>query len=124
MKDGTTTDVRVAVLLYGVSNEGMAIAFLLIVRHMVYKPLVAGGPVPPAARRTAVIRFGLGSLLYPIVTVVGLFSALAMYVLYLATIVYYIADQTQLIPGTAAATPGRCSRSGTKTRPAALRVRE
>ena len=89
--------MRVAVLLYGVSNEGMAIAFLLIVRHMLYKPLVEG-PVPLDARRRGVIRFGLGSLLYPIVTVVGLFSVLAMYALYLATIVYYIADQTQLLP--------------------------
>ena len=89
--------MRVAVLLYGASNEGMAIAFLLIVRHMLYKPLVAGR-VDPAARKKAVIRFGLGSLLYPVVTVIGLFSALAMYVFYLATIVYYIADQTQLFP--------------------------
>jgi len=97
LRDGTTSDVRIAVLLYGVSNEGMAIAFLLIVRHMLYKPLVAGR-VDPSARRKAVIRFGLGSALYPVVTVVGLFSALLMYVLYLATIVYYIADQTQLLP--------------------------
>ena len=98
VKDGTTADLRIAVLLYGVSNEGMAIAFLLIARHMLYKPLVKG-PVPADVRRKAVIRFGLGNLLYPIVTVVGLFSAPAMFVLYLATIVYYIADQTQLIPG-------------------------
>ena len=98
LNHGTTTDVRIAVLLYGASNEGMAITFLLIVRHMLYKPLVKG-PVPADARRKALIRFGLGNLLYPVVTVVGLFSALAMYVLYLATIVYYIADQTQLIPG-------------------------
>ncbi len=97
IKDGSTDDVRVAVLLYGVSNEGMAIAFLLIVRHMLYKPLVAG-PIAPDARRRGVIRFGLGNLLYPVVTVVGLFSVLAMYALYLATIVYYILDQTQLIP--------------------------
>ena len=92
IKDGSTADVRVAVLLYGVSNEGMAIAFLLIVRHMLYKPLVAG-PIAPDARRRGVIRFGLGSLLYPVVTVVGLFSVLGMYALYLATIVYYIADR-------------------------------
>ena len=97
LKDGTTSDVRVAVLLYGASNEGMAIAFLLIVRHMLYKPLV-DGPVDAAARRKAVIRFSLGSILYPVITVVGLFSALTMYVLYLATIVYYVADQTQLLP--------------------------
>jgi uncharacterized membrane protein len=97
LKDGSTNDVRVAVLLYGASNEGMAIAFLLIVRHMLYKPLVAG-KVDPAARKKAVIRFGLGSLLYPVVTLIGLFSALLMYVFYLATIVYYIADQTQLFP--------------------------
>jgi uncharacterized membrane protein len=97
LRDGTTNDVRVAVLMYGVSNEGMAIAFLLIVRHMLYKPLVAGR-VDPGARKKAVIRFGLGSLFYPVATVVGLFSALLMYVLYLGTIVYYIADQTQLLP--------------------------
>jgi uncharacterized membrane protein len=97
LKDGSTADVRVAVLLYGLSNEGMAISFLLIVRHMLYKPLVKG-PVSPDARRIALIRFGLGSIGYPIITVIGLFSAITMYVLYLATIVYYIADQAQLIP--------------------------
>ena len=96
-RDGTTNDVRVAVLLYGLSNEGMAIAFLLIVRHMLYKPLVKG-PVDPTARRRAVIMFGLGSIVYPVITVVGLFSAVTMYVLYIATIVYYIVDQTQLLP--------------------------
>jgi uncharacterized membrane protein len=97
LRDGTTNDVRVAVLLYGLSNEGMAVAFLLIVRHMLYKPLVKG-PVDPTARRKAVIMFGLGSVGYPIITVVGLFSAVTMYVLYIATIVYYIVDQTQLLP--------------------------
>jgi uncharacterized membrane protein len=97
LNNGTTSDVRVAVLLYGISNEGMAIAFLLIVRHMLYKPLVKG-TVDPVARRKAVIRFGLGSVIYPIITVVGLFSAVTMYVLYIATIIYYVADQTQLLP--------------------------
>jgi uncharacterized membrane protein len=97
LNDGTTSDVRVAVLLYGATSEGMAIAFLLIVRHMLYKPLVKG-TVDPVARKKAVIRFGLGSILYPIITVVGLFSAVTMYVLYVGTIVYYIADQTQILP--------------------------
>jgi uncharacterized membrane protein len=97
LKDGSTADVRVAVLLYGLSNEGMAISFILIVRHMLYRPLVRG-TVSPSARRTALMRFGLGSLAYPVITVVGLFSALVMWVLYLGTIVYYIADHTQLIP--------------------------
>jgi hypothetical protein len=93
------------VVLYGISNEGMAIAFLLIVRQMLYKPLVRGA-VDPAARRRGVMRFGLGALLYPVVAVVGLFSTTAMYVLYLATIVYYIADQTQLLPIDTAAAVG------------------
>jgi len=35
VEDGTPA-TRVAVLLYGVSNEGMAIAFFLILRHMLY----------------------------------------------------------------------------------------
>jgi uncharacterized membrane protein len=97
LNHGSTSDVRVAVLLYGLSNEGMAIAFLLIVRQMLYKPLVKG-PVDPAARRTAVLRYGLGSVLYPVVTVVGFFSVVTMWVLYLAVIVYYVVDQTQLLP--------------------------
>jgi uncharacterized membrane protein len=98
LRDGSTNDVRVAVLLYGISNEGMAIAFALIVRHMLSVPLV-NGPVTADARRKAVLRYGLGSLGYPLITVVGLFSAVLMLVLYLAMIIYYIADQTQLIPG-------------------------
>src|ERR1700712_2799607 len=57
LRAGTHADVEIAVLLYGASNEGMAIAFLLIVRHMLYKPLVAG-VVDLAARRRAVLRFG------------------------------------------------------------------
>ena len=44
------------------------------------------------------IRFGLGSILYPVITVVGLFSVVTMYVLYIGVIVYYIVDQTQLLP--------------------------
>jgi len=97
LRDGTHRDVQIAVLLYGISNEGMAIAFLLIVRHMLYKPLVKG-PIDLGARRRAVIRFGAGSLVYPVITVIGLLSAETMFVLYIGVIVYYIADQTQLIP--------------------------
>jgi uncharacterized membrane protein len=97
LRDGTQSDVRIAVLLYGLSNEGMAIAFLLIVRHMLYKPLVKG-PIDLSARRRAVLRFGAGSLVYPVIAIVGLFSAETMFVLYIGVIVYYIADQTQLIP--------------------------
>ncbi len=102
--------MRVAVLLYGISNEGMAIAFLLIVRHMLYKPLVKG-PVDPVARRKAVIRFGLGSIVYPVITVVGLFSAVTMYVLYAASIVYYVAR-----PDPAAADRGRAGDDVSRTR--------
>jgi len=82
LRDVRQNDVRIAVLLYGASNEGMAIAFLLIVAHA-YKPLVKG-PIDLAARRRRCFRFGAGSVVYPVVTIVGLFSAEIMYVLYIA----------------------------------------
>jgi uncharacterized membrane protein len=98
VENGSASDERVAVVLYGISNEGMAIAFFLILRHMLTKPLVRQ-LVAPADRRKSLIRFAVGSIVYPVITIIGLISTETMYVLYLATIVYYIVDQTQIIPG-------------------------
>jgi uncharacterized membrane protein len=96
IKDGDTGDVRMAVLLYGVSNEGMAISFFLILRHLLRRELLPR-PVPPADGRKALIRFAFGMIVYPVITVVGLFSPVAMYVGYLGTIIYYVVDQTPLV---------------------------
>ena len=55
------TDERVAVVLYGISMEGMAISFTLILWHLVRRNLLLR-PVSAAQGRTAVRRFGTGTL--------------------------------------------------------------
>jgi uncharacterized membrane protein len=114
VEDGSTSDIRVAVLLYGISNEGMAIGFFLILRHMLTRPLISG-TVLPADRRKALLRFGAGSIVYPVVTVVGLFSPLTMYALYLAVLVYYMVDQTAIVPGIAGDTNSSYSTAGARS---------
>jgi uncharacterized membrane protein len=93
---GDNGDTRVSVLLYGVSTEGMAIAFTLILRRLLRKDLLVE-PVDAETGRRAVRRFGLGALLYPVVIAVGLFSAPLMLLLYAAVTAFYIAEQTPVL---------------------------
>jgi uncharacterized membrane protein len=90
-------DARWGVVLYGISNEGMAIGYSLLLRHMLRRQLFYR-PVPRDEGRSALRRFGLGLVVYPVVTVLGLFSAPAMLVAYLALTLYYMFEQTQLLP--------------------------
>jgi uncharacterized membrane protein len=94
---GDLSDVRVAVLLYGVSMEGMAISYSLILRRMLRRNLLLV-PVDDATGRTALRRFGLGVLVYPAVVLVGLFSPAAMLLLYAILTAYYITEQTPILP--------------------------
>lgn len=87
------TDARLAVLLYGASTEGMAISFTLILRHLIRAGLLLR-PVSAAEGRRAIRRFGVGSVLYPIVTAVGLLSPPLMLVLYAGMTGFYILEQT------------------------------
>jgi uncharacterized membrane protein len=88
---------RIAVLLYGATTEGMAISFSLILWHIIRAGLTHH-PVPAEQRRDALRRFGLGTLLYPIATLVGLINAPVMLLLYAGLTLYYILDQTPLLP--------------------------
>jgi uncharacterized membrane protein len=92
-----TVDVRTAVLLYGVSMEGMAISYRLIIHRMIRKNLLVA-PVDEETGRRAIRRFGIGTLIYPLVVVVGLFSPAAMLALYAALTGFYIVEQTALLP--------------------------
>jgi uncharacterized membrane protein len=94
---GSSSDERIAVLLYGISSEGMAVSFFLILRHMLRNNLLPR-PVPVSDQRRVLWRFAAGIAAYPVVTVVGLFSIPAMWILYSGTIVYYVLDQTPLVP--------------------------
>lgn len=91
------TDARIAVLLYGVSMERMAISFTLILGHLVRRQMLLQ-PVTAAEGRHAVRRFGVGALLYPVIAGVGLLSPVAMLVLYALLTGFYILEQTPILP--------------------------
>lgn len=94
---GDPADVRVAVLLYGISMEGMSISFRSILHRMVHCGLLKR-PVDERTGRRAINRFGLGTLIYPVVVVVGLFSPVTMLVLYAALTLFYVLEQTPILP--------------------------
>lgn len=92
------SDGRIAVLLYGLTMEGMAVSFTLMFRRLLRAGLTAT-PVPVADGRRALRRFGAGLLLYPLITAVGLFSAGVMLILLALMTAWYVVDQTPLLPG-------------------------
>ncbi|MEO6700152.1 MAG: TMEM175 family protein [Jatrophihabitantaceae bacterium] len=91
------TDSRLAVLLYGLSMEGMAISFTLILRRLISAGLLRQ-PVERSVGRAAVRRFGLGAVVYPAIVLVGLISAPAMLALYAGLTIFYIFEQTPVLP--------------------------
>lgn len=88
---------RWGVLLYGISAEGMAIAFTLMLRRMLFHGLVRI-PVTPVVAGRAMRRFGIGTLLYPAITALGLLWAPIMIIAYLVLTGYYIVEQTPILP--------------------------
>ena len=98
-------DARLAVALYGLSMEGMAVSFTLILWHLIRRRLLLR-PVTAAEGRTALLRFGAGTLLYPVAVVIGLVSPPAMLVLLAVLTGFYIVEQTPILPS-GDAVPGR-----------------
>ena len=92
------TDARLAALLYGVSMEGMAVSFTVMLRHMVRRQLLHE-PVDADTGRRAVRRFGLGTLVYPVIVAVGMVSAPVMLLLYAALTGFYVTEQTPSLDG-------------------------
>ena len=94
------SDARWAVVLYGVSTEGMAVSFTLILAHLVRRQLMYQ-PVGRADGRRAVFRFGLGTIGYPVIVALGLWSPTVMLVAYALMSLFYMFDQTPIMPGAA-----------------------
>ncbi len=90
-------DARLAVLMYGLSMEGMSVGFTLMLGRMLRAGLTLL-PVPPADGRRAQLRFGIGLVLYPVVTAIGLFSPIVMLVLLALLTVWYITERTPIFP--------------------------
>ena len=91
-------DAHLAVVLYGTSNEGMAVSFTLIMRHLLRRRLLLR-PMDGGEARAALRRFGLGTALYPAIAVVGLFSPVAMLLLYAVQNAFYVLEQTPAAAG-------------------------
>ena len=91
------SNARWAVLLYGVSNVGMAFAFTAMLSRMIHHGLLVR-PVPPDVGNRAIRRFGLGTIAYPVVTALGLIWPPFMLIGIGTLAVYYMAEQTQILP--------------------------
>ena len=91
------SNARWAVLLYGISNMGMAFAFTAMLSRMVHHGLLVN-PVPPDVGNRAIHRFGLGTIAYPIATALGLIWPPLILISMGALAVYYMAEQTQILP--------------------------
>ena len=92
-------NARWAVLLYGISTMGMAVAFTSMLSRMVHHGLLVN-PVEPDVGNRAIRRFGLGTVAYPIATAIGLIWPPLVLVAMGGLAAYYMAEQTQILPST------------------------
>ncbi len=88
VQDGGS-NARVAVILYGVAMEGMAISFTLILAHMLRAGLIDAA-MPPTESRKLLLRYGIGIVIYPLITLAALAYAPLMLVLYALIVGYYL----------------------------------
>jgi uncharacterized membrane protein len=93
-------NARWAVLLYGISNIGMAFSFTVMLSRIVHRGLLVN-PVPPDVGNRAIRRFGLGTIAYPVATALGLLWPPLMLVAIGVLAIYYMAEQTQILPSPA-----------------------
>ncbi|HEV2886112.1 MAG TPA: TMEM175 family protein [Jatrophihabitans sp.] len=91
------SNARWAVVLYGISNIGMAFGFTAMLSRMVGHGLLVH-PVPRDVGRRAVRRFGLGTIAYPVATVAGLLWPPLILIAIGLLALYYMAEQTPILP--------------------------
>ena len=92
---GGGRNLQVAVVVYGAVAEGMAVSFTLLLRHIIDAGLTSR-VIDRAERRRQLTRFGIGLVLYPILTAVGLFAPVAMMVALAVLSIYYLVGQSVL----------------------------
>jgi uncharacterized membrane protein len=94
------SDARWAVALYGISNIGMALAFTMMLARMVHHGLLRV-PVSSEVGNNAIRRFGVGTVVYPIATGLGLLWPPAMLITIGALAIYYMTEHTKILPSEA-----------------------
>ena len=102
-------DARVAGALYALVMEGMGLSFSLMFVHVVRGGLLAV-PLTPAESRGAIVRFGVGALVYVVAFAVSFVSAVLVLIIAGGITVYYIfervPEQTAPAPGGGLGEPG------------------
>jgi uncharacterized membrane protein len=88
---------RWAVLLYGISNTGMAFSFTALLAHMTRHGLLAT-PVSEDVASRAIRRFGLGTIAYPAATALGLIWPPLILIAIAGLSIYYMVEHTPILP--------------------------
>jgi uncharacterized membrane protein len=77
LRDGTAGDQRVAVVLYGLANCAMAGTFNMMWHYLLRHPELRKPDISPELLAVRNRRFNVGLVLYPLTTLIGLFSTWA-----------------------------------------------
>jgi uncharacterized membrane protein len=90
LRDGTSGDQQVAVLLYGVTSSLMAVTFNLMWHYLLRHPELRRPEVTRESLAVRNRRFNFGLLSYPVATLVGLISVPLFLVCVFALAVLYL----------------------------------
>lgn len=81
-------NARVAVIAYGTVMAGMSISFTLILRQLLRAGLF-DARLTPDQERKLLFKYGIGVVVYPVITLIGMLNAPIMLLLYIPVIGYY-----------------------------------
>ena len=87
---GTPSDQRLAVLIYGLTSTAMAIAFNVLWRYLRRHPELHKPGISPELLSVRNVRFNVGLVVYPIATAIGLLSVPLFIALMLALALLYL----------------------------------
>jgi uncharacterized membrane protein len=90
LRDGTAGDQRVAVVLYGLANCAMALAFNVLWHYIVRHPELRKADVSVELLAVRNRRYNVGLVFYPVTTLIGLFSTWAFLAIVFALALLYL----------------------------------
>ena len=93
LAEGSRADISVAAALYGTVSTCFAVAFTFVYGRITLA-LVRTGSMDAAARVRSMVRFGAGTVFYPVLTIIGIIYAPAMLIWFTILSTYYFFNQT------------------------------